>query len=276
VESQKIWLISRVVFGEEKGPSDRRDTMKKTKTSENEDRPPAGAFSKTIAVVQKALVDALPFDILAREEIAAIKSGLRDLRDGAVHIIPFFDVDALDELWLLDRRRNLPQESAAIEKVLPMMEDSSAEMRSEEEPGEEERQLLPSAQKEFPESPPQAKKRASYREQRLFKGRISEAQYEFDTSPKAEKAAWSIAMPETFTKSITGLDKKLQGRILEALGKIVKDPPKEIGDTVKPLSRDKKGLWRYRIGDYRLVYRPEVETSRIVLLTCGARGNVYD
>jgi mRNA-degrading endonuclease RelE of RelBE toxin-antitoxin system len=67
-----------------------------------------------------------------------------------------------------------------------------------------------------------------------------------------------VIFSEDFIKSVAKIDKKLQGRILEALAKITEAPTTIIGDTVKPLSGDLKGLWRYRIGDYRLVYDPNV------------------
>jgi hypothetical protein len=48
------------------------------------------------------------------------------------------------------------------------------------------------------------------------------------------------------------IDRKLQGRILEALVEITKNPTEVRGDTVKPLTGDLKGFWRYRVGDYRI------------------------
>lgn len=53
-------------------------------------------------------------------------------------------------------------------------------------------------------------------------------------------------------KDLAKLDKQVQGRIIKWLSKI-----KEIGDpyyNAKPLTGSFKGFWRYRIGDYRVMY----------------------
>jgi mRNA-degrading endonuclease RelE of RelBE toxin-antitoxin system len=47
------------------------------------------------------------------------------------------------------------------------------------------------------------------------------------------------------------------------------------GDTIKPLSHDYSGLWRYRIGDHRLVYQPVRSQKEILLVEFAARGSVY-
>jgi len=87
---------------------------------------------------------------------------------------------------------------------------------------------------------------------------------------------WSIGLSTNFRKAIAGIDKKLQGRILEALSAISDAPLQARGDTQKPLGGQLKGLWRYRIGDYRLVYQPDVSTSKVIFVDFSARGDVYD
>jgi|GEM_PF-368919 len=225
----------------------------------------AGAFSETITAVQNALVDVISSSLFSYDEISAIKSTLKELKSGAVRIVPFFGIHELDESWLLDSDAFVYKES--VEDISCFL---SAETDFMDEDLEEDYEGSPT-EEEMLSAP-------------AFLRDEEEDLLEFDELsadaaeilPQGLKARWDIAMPDTFTKSIKGLDKKLQGRILEALGKIVKDPLKEIGDTIKPLSRDMKGLWRYRIGDYRLIYRPEVERNRVVLLCCGARGGVYE
>jgi len=86
---------------------------------------------------------------------------------------------------------------------------------------------------------------------------------------------WFIGMSHEFTKAIQSIDRKLQGRILEAMSYISSKPTVSRGDTVKPLTGDLKGLWRYRIGDYRLVYYPDTQNKRIVLVTFTSRGSAY-
>jgi mRNA interferase RelE/StbE len=90
-----------------------------------------------------------------------------------------------------------------------------------------------------------------------------------------QRAGWLIAMSNDFVKAIECIDRKLQGRILEALAEISKDPITVKGDTMKPLSRELDGLWRYRLGDYRLVYQPLPERMEILLVNFASRGSVY-
>ena len=86
---------------------------------------------------------------------------------------------------------------------------------------------------------------------------------------------WYVGLSKSFRKDITGIDRKLQGRILEALSDIASNPTTPRGDTIKPLQTDLNGCWRYRIGDYRLVYFPDASSGDITLLTFAARGAVY-
>lgn len=86
---------------------------------------------------------------------------------------------------------------------------------------------------------------------------------------------WLIGFSNEFLKSISHTDAKLRGRILDAVGKISAAPMNPLGDTVKPLSADLSGMWRYRIGDHRLLYLPDKASKKITLLYFGARGDVY-
>ncbi|MEF8689564.1 UNVERIFIED_CONTAM: type II toxin-antitoxin system RelE/ParE family toxin [Comamonas sp. A-3] len=87
---------------------------------------------------------------------------------------------------------------------------------------------------------------------------------------------WFVGFSTEFMKSISGVDKNTRARILEAIGKIANAPTTPHGDTIKPLTGDLTGLWRCRIGDDRLVYRPDNQSKKVVLLSFGARGGVYD
>jgi mRNA interferase RelE/StbE len=97
----------------------------------------------------------------------------------------------------------------------------------------------------------------------------------FSLAP-SEPTTWSVALTPTFRKSVAGIDKKLQGRVLVAIAELSEAPNKAHGDTVKPLTGDQKGLWRYRVGDYWLVYEPQAERNTVVLLHFESRGGVYE
>ena len=92
---------------------------------------------------------------------------------------------------------------------------------------------------------------------------------------KPTKEEWRFSMTSEFQKSTTRLDKKLLGRILEAIADICKKPTESRGDTIKPLQGELKGKWRYRIGDYRLIYQPDEQTHTVFLLAMFPRGSAY-
>lgn len=86
---------------------------------------------------------------------------------------------------------------------------------------------------------------------------------------------WYIGFSSEFVKSIAKVDRKKQGRILEALGKIAAAPTEVCGDTIKPLTGDFTGLWRCRMGDDRLIYFPDIQSKKVVLISFGPRGDAY-
>jgi mRNA interferase RelE/StbE len=56
---------------------------------------------------------------------------------------------------------------------------------------------------------------------------------------------------------------------------LCEDPTVGKDDTIKPLEGKLTGLWRYRIGDYRLIYHPVEVERRIVLLSFSHRSSAY-
>lgn len=102
--------------------------------------------------------------------------------------------------------------------------------------------------------------------------RISEPGVCYGPPPEPE---WFVGLTPAFERSIKGVDKTLQGRILQALVELCNGPMTARGDTIKPLEGDKAGLWRYRIGDYRLVYRPDTNVKKVILVSFNPRGSAY-
>lgn len=103
-------------------------------------------------------------------------------------------------------------------------------------------------------------------------------QYDPESQPLFSLRApdWYIGFSNEFVKSITKADRKKQGRILEAIGKISAAPIEVYGDTIKPLTGNLAGLWRCRLGDDRLIYYPDVESQKVVLISFASRGEVYE
>ena len=86
---------------------------------------------------------------------------------------------------------------------------------------------------------------------------------------------WGFKITSQFMSSIKKIDRKLQGRIFEAITHLTYNPINTRGDTIKPLTGDLEGYWRYRIGDYRLIYKPVEKWSEILLISFAARGSAY-
>jgi mRNA-degrading endonuclease RelE of RelBE toxin-antitoxin system len=88
--------------------------------------------------------------------------------------------------------------------------------------------------------------------------------------------AWLIGFSSHFVEDISTVDKNVQGRILDAITKISTAPVASKGDTVKALTGELKGMWRYRIGDWRLVYLPNARDHSVTLMRFAPRGSVYE
>lgn len=94
-------------------------------------------------------------------------------------------------------------------------------------------------------------------------------------SDSGDQTPWTFSLTARFAKSASRLDKKLQGRILAALLELGDAPDIPHGDTIKPLEGRHRGDWRYRIGDYRLIYRPDRYRREVLLLEVAPRGDAY-
>lgn len=86
---------------------------------------------------------------------------------------------------------------------------------------------------------------------------------------------WVFAPTAAFLKSVEKMDVSLGGRVMRAITELCAKPTKSRGDTVKPLSGELRGKWRYRIGDYRLIYHPDEKTRTVFLLGLFPRGSAY-
>ena len=87
--------------------------------------------------------------------------------------------------------------------------------------------------------------------------------------------AWRFKVTSKFIKDMNAR-LPLFDQAFEALAAIRQSPTRAHGNTVKPLTRDLKGKWRYRLGDYRLVYEPDRERRSVKLLGISHRKDVYD
>jgi mRNA interferase RelE/StbE len=87
--------------------------------------------------------------------------------------------------------------------------------------------------------------------------------------------AWKIEFDATVEKDLKKLGHTGQKKILTYLKDKIKpiDDPRSLG---KSLSGELSGLWRYRVGDYRIIAKIEDDHFVILVTHVGHRKNVYD
>jgi mRNA interferase RelE/StbE len=86
--------------------------------------------------------------------------------------------------------------------------------------------------------------------------------------------AWTASFDPRALKELESLDRVVQKRVVSYLQTRVleKGKPRDLG---KPLTGDKGGLWRYRIGDFRLICRLDDEAQRVLILRVAHRKEAY-
>ncbi len=94
-------------------------------------------------------------------------------------------------------------------------------------------------------------------------------------SLEEKESPWFLCLSKDFLKAIKKIDKPTRARLLTSIAELSAEPLTPRGNTVKPLSGGKSGLWSYRIGDYRLIYSPDSKNRQILILSFAARGGVY-
>jgi mRNA interferase RelE/StbE len=77
---------------------------------------------------------------------------------------------------------------------------------------------------------------------------------------------WRIEITRTAEKQITKLSRPAQKLIQKFLRErlMPADDPRQWG---KPLQGEKQGLWRYRVGDYRLIC--DIQDEKVIGLVLG-------
>lgn len=84
---------------------------------------------------------------------------------------------------------------------------------------------------------------------------------------------WNVELTAKSARQIKKLDKATQRRIIAFLRELEGlDDPHTRG---KGLTGNLRGLWRYRVGDYRLVCSLEGDKLLVLVLSVGHRSEVY-
>jgi len=85
---------------------------------------------------------------------------------------------------------------------------------------------------------------------------------------------WRVELDDKALKDLRSLGRVAQSSILKYLEEKIatNQDPRRFG---KALSGDMKKLWRYRVGDYRIVCSIEKNICRVLVLSLGHRKSIY-
>ena len=86
--------------------------------------------------------------------------------------------------------------------------------------------------------------------------------------------AWKIELSSMARKQLHALDRPVQKKIVDYLAERIEGckNPRHFGEA---LSADRAGLWRYRVGDYRIICEIQDDKVIVLVLTIGHRREVY-
>lgn len=84
---------------------------------------------------------------------------------------------------------------------------------------------------------------------------------------------YKVVYLDQVEEDLKKLDKFIAKKILNRIETYLALNPKELG---KPLKGEFQGYWRYRFGDYRVIYKISEREILILILRISHRKNVYD
>ena len=86
--------------------------------------------------------------------------------------------------------------------------------------------------------------------------------------------AWTIEFDRRAVRDLQALDRAVQRRMLSYLEQRIApaENPRDFGEA---LTSTFTGLWRYRVGDYRIVSRIEDDRLVVLIVRIGHRRDVY-
>lgn len=86
--------------------------------------------------------------------------------------------------------------------------------------------------------------------------------------------AWTVEFTPGAERDLQQLDKQIQKRITRFLDERVAsvEDPRAVGEALRG---DLAGLWRYRVGDYRILCRIEDDRIVVTVIAIGHRSSIY-
>lgn len=85
---------------------------------------------------------------------------------------------------------------------------------------------------------------------------------------------WTVSVSDIAERQLRKLDRPIQRRILDWLDDRIEGckNPRHFGE---PLKGDLAGLWRYRVGDYRILCDIRDQEVVVLVLSVGHRRRIY-
>ncbi|MFZ0394335.1 MAG: type II toxin-antitoxin system RelE/ParE family toxin [Terracidiphilus sp.] len=95
------------------------------------------------------------------------------------------------------------------------------------------------------------------------------------SDPHPARPVWTVEFDDRARRELRKLDPNTQHEILRYLRTRIAGPedPQRFG---KPLRTNLAGLWRYRVGEYRLICRFENSRLVVFVIKMGHRRDVYE
>lgn len=84
--------------------------------------------------------------------------------------------------------------------------------------------------------------------------------------------AYKVRWHEDAGKDLRDLDKELARKVIHRITKYLAQDPLKLG---KPLKENLAGLFRYRFGDYRIMYIVDIPEEMITILKVRHRKDIY-
>ncbi len=84
--------------------------------------------------------------------------------------------------------------------------------------------------------------------------------------------AYKVVYLDQVVKDLENLDKATARKVLNRIETYLVQDPKELG---KALTGDFRGYWRYRWGDFRVIYKIVEREILIYILRIGHRKDIY-
>ncbi len=88
-------------------------------------------------------------------------------------------------------------------------------------------------------------------------------------------SSWQITQKPAYLTDFIELNKNLQQAVINALRELEQDPLTPRGNTIKKMT-GYTNVYRYRLGDFRLIYAAAPEARMLQLLAIGPRGTIYE